>query len=95
MNKTLTTFALLWGILTINVGESKIIQKIGWGTGEVQLQYCGMPSGTSFSIKSNAHRSSVNIYYPLATKESNFAGGKIKVLKVTPESLTVEVLDEI
>ena len=57
------------GTIVVKIGEDVTIGELGWNKNTVRFVYCGMPNEKVFSIKSSHGRSSVNLYYPISTKE--------------------------
>ncbi len=103
MKRLLSTLILL--TIVIKVGEFGIISPENFFRFDISILYCGMPNDTTFSIRTHSGKAAVNLYYPAGTKTFTVHEDcitvkecatrekiRLKVIKVTPEELTLEKL---
>ena len=83
-----TKIAIVNKIIELKVGESY------WRDDRMLFEYCGMVSDNIFSISSCEYRSSVNLYFPVTTKEILVLRKPIGIREVNYQCIKVWVIEE-
>ncbi|MBW2980490.1 hypothetical protein KY360_03675 [Candidatus Woesearchaeota archaeon] len=79
---------------TVKVGEKKNL-KLGFLSFH-GFVYCGMPNENVFSVSyketSGYQGYALNLYFPKNTKDIRIGKAKFRVLEVSPEKITIELV---